>query len=72
MCYGTWQCQPLMFDLGTRNAWNPHLRETTLRIFASAGVSAQLGRFTRPLLDFTSVSARLDAGMTSQHTGAPL
>ena len=56
-----------LFD---RSAWNPYLRETTLRIFASAGFSVQLGRFTRPLLDFTSVAARLDVGMTSQQTGA--
>lgn len=52
-----------------RCGWSPYVRETSLRIFASAGASAQVGRFTRPFMDFTSLAARLDAGLTSQHTG---
>ena len=52
-----------------KDAWNPYLRETTLRLFASAGVSAQIGRFTQPLLDYTAMSARLDMGLTAPYTG---
>jgi hypothetical protein len=48
-----------------REAWAPYLRDTALRMFASAGVSAQMGRFTRRVADFTAVSLRLDAGLTS-------
>lgn len=36
-------------------------------MFASAGLSGQLGRFTRPWLDYTAVSARVDVGLTSPH-----
>ena len=36
-------------------------------MFASAGVSGQLGRFTRPFLDYTAASARVDVGLTSPH-----
>lgn len=42
-------------------------RGTALRVFASAGVSGQLGRFTRPFLDYTAASARVDVGLTSPH-----
>lgn len=42
-------------------------RGTALRVFASAGVSGQLGRFTRPLLDYTAASLRVDLGLTSPH-----
>ena len=42
-------------------------RGTALRVFASAGVSGQLGRFTRPFLDYTAASARIDVGLTSPH-----
>ena len=38
--------------------WAPYLRDTLLRVFASAGISGQLGRFTRPFLDYTSASVR--------------
>lgn len=38
-----------------------------MRVFASAGVSGQLGRFSRPFLDYTAASARLDVGLTSPH-----
>lgn len=36
-------------------------------MFASAAASGQLGRFTRPWLDFTAASARVDVGLTSPH-----
>ncbi len=36
-------------------------------MFASAGLSGQLGRFTRPFLDYTAASARVDVGLTSPH-----
>lgn len=36
-------------------------------MFASAGVSGQLGRFSRPFLDYTAASARVDVGLTSPH-----
>ena len=42
-------------------------RATALRVFASAAVSGQLGRFTRPWLDFTAASARVDMALTSPH-----
>ena len=45
-------------------------RETALRLFASAGVSAQIGRFKRPVLDFTAASARLDLGLSAPFAGA--
>jgi hypothetical protein len=54
------------------DAWEPYLKGTALRIFASAGVSGQLGRFTRPLFDYTSAALRLDLGLSSPHVlGAP-
>lgn len=34
--------------------WQPYLRDTALRIFGSVGLTGQLGRFTRPVLDFTA------------------
>ena len=42
-------------------------RGTALRVFASLGLSGQLGRFTRPFLDYTAASARVDLGLTSPH-----
>ncbi|PSC71107.1 rRNA-processing EFG1 [Micractinium conductrix] len=48
-------------------AWQPYFKGTALRVFASAGVSGQLGRFSRPFLDYTAASARLDVGLTSPH-----
>ncbi|KAL4452107.1 hypothetical protein ABPG75_007769 [Micractinium tetrahymenae] len=48
-------------------AWQPYLKGTALRVFASAGVSGQLGRFSRPFLDYTAASARVDVGLTSPH-----
>ena len=42
-----------------RETWAPYLADTLLRVFASASVSGQLGRFTRPFLDYTAGSVRL-------------
>lgn len=42
-------------------------RGTSLRLFASGGISGQLGRFTRPFLDYTAVALRADVGLTSPH-----
>jgi len=42
-------------------------RGTALRLFASAGISAQFGRFTRPVLDYSAASLRFDVGLTSPH-----
>ena len=36
--------------------WAPYLRDTALRVFASVGLSGQVGRFTRPALDYTAGS----------------
>eukprot|EP00891_Asterochloris_glomerata_P009041 jgi/Astpho2/9041/Aster-02702 len=47
--------------------WAPYLRDTALRVFASVGLSGQVGRFTRPALDYTAGSVRLDLGLTSPH-----
>ena len=47
----------------------------TRRAFASAGLNAQLGTFSKHILDFTSVSLKLDTGVTfpggSGETAAP-
>lgn len=48
-------------------AWEPYLKGTALRVFASAGISGQLGRFTRPVLDYTAASLRVDVGLSSPH-----
>lgn len=45
------------------DAWAPALAGTALRAFGCAGATLQLGRFARPLLDYTAVSARLDLGL---------
>ncbi|KAK9843446.1 hypothetical protein WJX81_003011 [Elliptochloris bilobata] len=45
--------------------WAPYLRDTALRVFASFGASAQVGRFSRPFFDYTAAAARLDLGLTS-------
>lgn len=66
---------PSMSSLASRNsvssnlaeAWEPYLKGTALRVFASAGISGQVGRFTRPFLDYTSASCRLDIGLTTPH-----
>lgn len=66
---------PSMSSLASRNsissnlaeAWEPYLKGTALRVFASAGISGQVGRFTRPFLDYTSASCRLDVGLTTPH-----
>ena len=47
--------------------WEPYLKGTALRLFASAGISGQLGRFTRPVFDYTAASMRLDVGLSSPH-----
>lgn len=39
--------------------WQPYLRDTALRIFGSVGLTGQLGRFTRPVLDFTAGEVHL-------------
>jgi hypothetical protein len=41
-----------------RELWEPYLADTLLRVFASCGISGQIGCFTRPFLDFTSGSVR--------------
>lgn len=41
-----------------RELWAPYLADTLLRVFASCGVSGQIGNFTRPFLDFTQASVR--------------
>jgi len=48
---------PTLWSLGDESFW------TTRRLFASAGVNMQLGNFSKNLLDFTSVSLKLDTGM---------
>jgi hypothetical protein len=48
-------------------AWEPYLKGTALRIFASAAVSGQFGRFSRNFLDFSAFSLRADVGLTSPH-----
>ena len=42
-----------------REMWEPYLADTLLRVFASCGISGQLGNFTRPFLDFTQGSVCL-------------
>jgi hypothetical protein len=49
------------------DAWEPYLKGTALRVFASTGISGQLGRFTRPFLDYTAAALRLDVGLSSPH-----
>ena len=39
-----------------RELWEPYLADTLLRVFASCGISGQIGTFTRPFLDFTQAS----------------
>lgn len=53
-------------------------RKTALRVFSSVGIGAQIGSFTKPLLDYSSLNLKLDFGLNSQHvvgtlpiTGAP-
>ncbi|CAL8462881.1 g2415 [Coccomyxa elongata] len=48
-----------------REVWAPYLADTLLRVFASASISGQLGRFTRPMFDYTAGSVRVDLGLTS-------
>ncbi|KAK9806896.1 hypothetical protein WJX72_006721 [[Myrmecia] bisecta] len=48
-----------------KELWTPFLRGTALRLFSSTGISAQAGTFTRPLLDYSAASLRLDLGLTS-------
>lgn len=43
-------------------------RETTLRVFSSIGISAQVGNFIKPVLDFSSASVRLDFGLNSVYS----
>lgn len=42
-------------------------RGTALRVFSSVGISAQLGDFIKPFMDYTSASMRFDFGLSSQH-----
>eukprot|EP00884_Botryococcus_braunii_P003685 jgi/Botrbrau1/13317/Bobra.0315s0015.1 len=48
--------------------WAPYLRGTALRVFASGSITAQVGRFTRRFLDFSSLTdaVRLRS-LTSPH-----
>lgn len=48
-----------------RELWEPYLADTLLRVFASCGISGQIGTFTRPFLDFTQAS------VCSHHLGLP-
>lgn len=41
-----------------REVWAPYLADTLLRVFASASISGQIGRFTRPMFDYTAGSVR--------------
>ena len=52
------------------DAWAPCVRDTSLRVFASAGASAQLGTFTRRVADYTYASLRVDAGLTAPGGGS--
>jgi len=49
------------------DAWEPYLKGTALRVFASTGISGQLGRFTRPVFDYTAMALRFDVGLSSPH-----
>ncbi len=49
------------------DTWEPYLKRTTLRVFSSIGVSAQIGKFTRRFLDYSSMEVKLDLGLNSQH-----
>ncbi len=42
-------------------------RGTALRVFASASISGQIGRFSRRFLDYTAGVARIDVGLSSPH-----
>ena len=55
--------------LADGDAWAPSLAGTALRVFGCAGATLQLGRFARPLLDYTHVSARLDLGLAAESAG---
>jgi hypothetical protein len=48
-----------------RETWAPYLADTLLRVFASASISGQLGRFTRPFLDYTAGSVRPSSFLVS-------
>ena len=61
-----------------RELWEPYLADTLLRVFASCGISGQIGTFTRPFLDFTQASvcshhlgfyAQIATGRSSIHHG---
>ncbi len=47
-----------------REVWAPYLADTLLRVFASASISGQLGRFTRPMFDYTAGSVRTQVSMS--------
>lgn len=49
------------------DAWEPYLKRTTIRVFSSIGVSAQMGKFTRRFLDYSAIEVKLDLGLNSQH-----
>jgi hypothetical protein len=55
------------FSSQLADAWEPYLKGTALRVFASTGISGQLGRFTRPVFDYTAAALRLDVGLSSPH-----
>ena len=49
------------------DTWEPYLKRTTIRVFSSIGVSAQMGKFTRRFLDYSAMEVKLDLGLNSQH-----
>ncbi|KAH7622361.1 hypothetical protein NADE_004948 [Nannochloris sp. 'desiccata'] len=55
------------FSSQLADVWEPYLKGTALRVFASTGISGQLGRFTRPVFDYTAMALRLDVGLSSPH-----
>lgn len=55
------------FSSQLAEAWEPYLKGTALRLFASAAVTGQLGRFSRAVFDYTAFSLRADIGLTSPH-----
>jgi len=49
------------------DTWEPYLKRTALRVFSSVGISAQIGRFTKPLFDYSALDIKFDLGLNSQH-----
>lgn len=55
------------FSSQLAETWEPYLKRTTLRVFSSVGLSAQIGRFTRRFLDYSALDIKFDLGLNSQH-----